>query len=282
MLAKPQIAVQMMMLKGKVEELGIFATLEKLSEMGYRAIEVSQIDMCEENVQELERARDELGINICALSCATVPSDHGFVVEVLRDQFDKIVADAKRLESKYLRIGGLPGNCYGNYENYLKYAEELNDYGRRLSEHGLKLFYHHHHYDFEKQNSKYLFDLIVENTNPEYVGFELDVHWLHKAGVNINEWIEKLEGRVELVHLKDYRIKTPSKFEGEADFLYGGVQFAEIGEGNFDFNSIITSCERAGVRYMPIEQDDTYGKDPFESLQISMDNLKEMGYSKYF
>ena len=108
------------------------------------------------------------------------------------------------------------------------------------------------------------------------------MHWIHRAGQDPVKWIEKLEGRVELVHLKDYRIKTPDLSYFNMDKFFNCVQFAEIGEGLLDFHRIIAACERSAVQYMPIEQDDTYGRDPFESLQISMDNLKEMGYGKYF
>ena len=70
--------------------------------------------------------------------------------------------------------------------------------------------------------------------------------------------------------------------KGDMSVFFNTVQFAEIGEGNLDFKAIIEACERTGVKYLPIEQDDTYGRDPFESLQISMDNLKALGFSEYF
>ncbi|MFL6556355.1 MAG: sugar phosphate isomerase/epimerase, partial [Bacillus sp. (in: firmicutes)] len=70
---KGKIGVQMMMLKGKVEELGAYETMRKVSELGYHAVEVSQIPMTPENVAELKRASVDFDIKIAALSAAVEP-----------------------------------------------------------------------------------------------------------------------------------------------------------------------------------------------------------------
>lgn len=288
-MAKPQIAVQMMMLAGKVKELGLFETLKKVNDMGFKAVEISQVDMSEENVAAMEKAVNELGMNICSLSAYTAQIHPSFPVESFDLHFDKIVSDAKRLDVKYLRIGSLPFTHYGQPEKFIEYAKEIDMWGAKLREHGIKLFYHNHHCEFDKVDGKVLFDHLVENTSAENIGFEIDVHWIQRAGLNPVKFIKKMAGRAELVHLKDYRIVTPSQEDlmsslakGSMDVFFNTIQFAEIGEGNLDFEEIIAVCEETGVKYLPIEQDDTYGRDPFESLQISMDNLKKLGYAEYF
>lgn len=288
-MAKPQIAVQMMMLAGKVKELGLFETLKKVNDMGFKAVEISQVDMSEENVAAMEKAVNELGMNICSLSAYTAQIHPSFPVESFDLHFDKIVSDAKRLDVKYLRIGSLPFTHYGQPEKFIEYAKEIDMWGAKLREHGIKLFYHNHHCEFDKVDGKVLFDHLVENTSAENIGFEIDVHWIQRAGLNPVKFIKKMAGRAELVHLKDYRIVTPSQEDlmsslakGSMDVFFNTIQFAEIGEGNLDFEEIIAACEETGVKYLPIEQDDTYGRDPFESLQISMDNLKKLGYAEYF
>lgn len=70
---KGKIGVQMMMLKGKVEELGIYETMRRINELGYRSVEVSQIPMTAENVSELKRASADFDIQIAALSAALEP-----------------------------------------------------------------------------------------------------------------------------------------------------------------------------------------------------------------
>lgn len=281
MMSKPQVAVQMMMLKEQIKSDGIYNVLKKLKDMGYNAVEISQVEMSEENITNMKKAIDELDMNICALSTVTENFHPQFKVDTLKDDFDKIVEYSKLLDCKYLRIGALPFNYMGSEEQYYKFAKELNEYGKKLKEHGIKLFYHNHHFEFVKFDGKYGLDILLENTDPEYLGFELDVHWIQRGGGNPVDLIKKLKGRVELVHLKDYRIAVPETMTGYED-LFKMVQFAEIGEGSLNFVEIIKACEESNVEYMPIEQDMTYGRDPFESLQISMKNIKEMGFKEYF
>ena len=95
MMTKGKIGVQMMMLKGKVEELGAYETMRKVNELGYHAVEVSQIPMTPENVAELKRASQDFDIKIAAMSAALEPMLPGAPGETLINDFDKIVNDCK-------------------------------------------------------------------------------------------------------------------------------------------------------------------------------------------
>ena len=102
------------------------------------------------------------------------------------------------------------------------------------------------------------------------------------------EFIRRYAGRIRLLHLKDYRIaQLPVPGEGFdmkaffADF-FNLVEFAEVGEGNLPIRECIEAGLAGGSEYFLIEQDDTYGRDPFESLKISRDNLIAMGYGDWF
>ena len=78
------------------------------------------------------------------------------------------------------------------------------DYAHKFAEHGIKLYYHTHHLEFQKFDGEYLLDIIKNNTTK--LGFELDVHWIQRAGVNPVEFVKQYKGRISLLHLKDYRI----------------------------------------------------------------------------
>ncbi|NMA94893.1 MAG: sugar phosphate isomerase/epimerase [Clostridiales bacterium] len=282
-----KIGVQMMMLRGKVEELGIYETMKQLSELGYSCVEVSQIPMTEENVQGLKKACEDFSMEVAALSAGLEPMMPGAPGETLSTHFDKIVDDCKTLNSRFVRIGMLPINLMGSKEKVLDFARRADEMAERLSEHGIDLYYHNHHVEFQKFDGKYLLDLILETTTK--LGFELDVYWIQTGGENPVEYIKRYKGRMELLHLKDYRI-------GQLDlsFLEGGdrsgfmqafsnvVQFAEVGEGNLDMKSIIEVGVECGAKYFLIEQDNMYGRDPFDALKTSRDNLKKMGYRDWF
>ena len=140
--------------------------------------------------------------------------------------------------------------------------------------------------EFSKYDGKYLMDIMVEESDPEYLGFELDVHWLQRGGVNPLEWIKKLEGRTKIIHIKDYRIAQTFDMSGGVAGIMRAmadvVEFAEIGEGNLDIKSIIDLAEETGVEHIFIEQDNTYGRDPYDSLEISARNLRSLGYEDRF
>lgn len=284
-----KIGVQAMMLKGSFSELGAFETLRKVSAIGYNAVEISQIPMTPENVSELDRSRTELGMDIAALSVA-METPKGMPADSLKDHFDKIVDDAKRLDSKLLRIGMLPFPAMKSMGALVDFAKQANEYAERLQEQGIGLYYHNHHIEFAKYDGKYMLDIIADNSPA--MGMEIDVHWVQRGGLDPVRTLEKYAGRTAMVHLKDYRIgQMPESsfglletgdFAGFMAEFKNVVQFAEVGEGNLDFPSIIPAAEAAGARYLLVEQDELYGRTVWDVLQTSYDNLAAMGHGDLF
>jgi sugar phosphate isomerase/epimerase len=284
-----KIGVQAMMLKDSFAEVGAFETLRKVSEIGYNAVEISQIPMSPENVAELDRSRSELGMDIAALSVA-METPKGRPGDSLAEHFDKIVDDAKRLDSRLLRIGMLPFTAMTSIGAVVDFAKQANDYAERLQEQGLGLYYHNHHIEFAKFDGKYMLDIIAENSPA--MGMEIDVHWVQRGGLDPVRTLEKYAGRTAMVHLKDYRIGTlPEEAFGLLDSgdimgfmteFKNVVQFAEVGEGNLDFASIIPAAQAAGAEYLLVEQDELYGRTVWEALQTSYDNLIALGQAELF
>lgn len=258
-------------------------TFERVKAAGLSYFELSQVDMTDEYIDQVLEASAKHGVTVMSTSLNYKPlfgpNAKGFDVE---KDMDRIIAANKRLGVTYVRDSLIPSICIHNEEGYYKAAEDLNRYGKILKENGLKLYYHNHHFEFEKYHGKTGFELLVENTDPELVGFEIDVHWIQRAGQDPVKWIKRLAGREDMVHLKDYRIyfpdgqQTPEIFHKEQC-----IQFAEIGEGNLDMKAIIEASVEGGAIYLPIEQDQTYGKDPFDCIRTSVKNICDMGFEKY-
>jgi sugar phosphate isomerase/epimerase len=278
-----------MMLKDSFAEVGAFETLRKVNAIGYNAVEISQIPMSPENVAELDRSRTELGMDIAALS-VNIEGRKGMPVESLADNFDKIVDDAKRLDTSLLRIGMIPFGALKSLDSVVEFAKQANGYAERLQEQGISLYYHNHHIEFAKFDGKYMLDIIAENSPA--MGMEIDVHWVQRGGLDPVRTLEKYAGRTAMVHLKDYRIgQMPESSFGlleKGDFrgfmadFRNAVQFAEVGEGNLDFPSIVPAAVAAGARYLLVEQDDLYGRTVWDALQTSYDNLVAMGHANLF
>lgn len=283
-----RIGVQAMMLKDEFVANGPFETLRKVREIGYRAVEISQVPMTAENVAELARARDELGIEIAAISATLTPGPMGG--DSLQNDLDKIVADAKALGTDMVRIGMLPFDAMASLDKVLAFCDASNEAAAKLAEHGISLYYHNHHIEYMKYDGRYLLDIIADRA--PLMGLEIDVHWVQRGGHDPVRDLLKYADRVAMVHLKDYRIAAmpPTAFEALAAgdlpafmaAFTGVVQFAEVGEGNLDFPSIVETSIQIGARYLLVEQDDQYGRTPLECLQTSYDNLVAMGFAELF
>jgi sugar phosphate isomerase/epimerase len=280
-----RIGVQAMMLKTQFAADGAFPTLKRLSDLGFHAVEISQIPMSETNIDQIDRARVELGMEVAALS-ASLETPVGAPGESLTADFDKIVADCKRLSCHMVRIGMMPFSAMATQQALLDFCSRSNEMAARLAETGIGLYYHNHHNEFAKYDGTYILDIIRDKAPS--MRFELDVHWIHRGGRDPVTVLKDYAGLVDLVHLKDYRIgQIPTTaFEAlqtgdHTTFMAaftGIVQFAEVGEGNLDITAIINQSLTSGAKYLLIEQDDQYGRDPFDCLTTSRDNLIKLGY----
>jgi sugar phosphate isomerase/epimerase len=285
----PKIGVQAMMLKDEFAASGLFPTLEKVAAIGYHAIEVSQIPMTPHSVTELDRARSDLGMEIASLS-AGFTGPVGAPNDSLTRDFDKIVADCRRLDVSIVRIAMLPFAAMGNLETVLEFCDTSNELAQRLNDQGIGLSYHNHHIEFAKYDGQHLLDLIADRA--PLVGLEVDVHWVARAGLDPVRVLEKFGDRVTMVHLKDYRIgRMPEDalaaaktgdITGVAAAFESMVEFAEVGEGNLDFRSIIATCARIGPQYLLVEQDDCYGRAALECLRTSHANIVALGFGDLF
>jgi len=214
----------------------------------------------------------------------------GMPGDSLQKDFDKIVQDAKQLDAHLLRIGMLPLTALRSVDDVINFATQANECAARLREQGIDLYYHNHHVEFAKTDGKYLLDVIADNSPA--MGLEIDVHWVQRGGLDPVRTIDKYAGRAAMIHLKDYRIGElpPEAFEllqkGDIkafmEQFKNVVQFAEVGEGNLDFESIIAHAQTAGAQYLLVEQDELYGRTVWQALQTSYDNLMALGAADLF
>ena len=296
-----KLGVILMVIKDKVQELGVYEAMRQYAEIGFKSAEISQIPMTPENVAEFKRAMDDFGFTVDSMTASLEPMKlpggapmrpGGMLppgkdgklppirkMENLQDDYDKIVADCKTLGCHYLRIGMLPMQYAASKELLIEFAKKADAMAEKLEADGISLYYHNHHLEFAKYDGKTALEIIRDNSTK--LGFEIDVHWCWRGGHDPVKVIKEFGSRAKLIHLKDYRIGQidPSKgFAAMADI----VQFAEIGEGSLDFPAIINTAKETGAEFFFIEQDNTYGRDPYDSLRISAENIKKMGFTDLF
>ena len=279
------IGVQLMMVRDEIATRGMYPVLQRIADLGYRSVEVSQLPTDEANVAALERAGRELDLRVAALSVGLKkgPTTTG---DALDADFDKIVADCRRLDCRFTRIGMMPFEAMVSKDAVIGFARDAEQAAQRLAEAGITLAYHTHHVDFAKHDGETLFD-IVRRVSPT-LHYEIDVHWVQRGGRDPVAVLREFAGSVELVHLKDYRVATlpesglellkAGDFAGFMQEFSNLVQFAEVGQGTLDFAAVIQQALAGGAEHLLVEQDELYGRNPFDCLADSINHIRSLGY----
>jgi len=189
---------------------------------------------------------------------------------------DEAMKRAEAYGVKILGLPSIPGDMLNSVEGFTAYAARLNELAKPYKGTGFQLQYHNHAQEFRnfpQLNGKAGMAILIEETDPDLIVFELDTHWMSAAGCDCVQWIGKVKGRIPIVHFKDYAID----WKAEATDM-GGVhkRYAEIGQGNINWPPIVEACVAAGVKWYVVEQDRTV-LDEFECLRISIDYMRGMG-----
>lgn len=232
----------------------IARTLRKVRQIGYEAVQLSALGPIE--TAELKRILDGEGL---AVAATHVPWSR------LRDETQAVIDEHHLLGCRYVAVGSMPAEYReAGAEGYARFAREASAVARQLKAAGLVFSYHNHSFELERFGGRTGLEILYSEGDPELFTAAIDTYWIQHGGGDPADWIRRLKGRVPLVHLKDMAIR-------------GGEQvMAEVGEGNLNWPAILAACREAGVVWYLVEQD-VCPRDPFESLAISLRNLKAMG-----
>lgn len=235
------------------DEKGVSDSLAKLHAMGYEYLQVSAF--CEMKAQRLKEIADENKLEIVITH--TNPT-------LILENTDAVIDAHKALGCSYVGIGCMPLKYQTGIDGMREFLKDYDHPARALREAGMKLEYHNHSLEYGKLDGKIMLDRLAEETDPTLWGFTLDVFWTQLGGRCPARQIEMLKGRIDVCHLKDLAL------------VDGKPQTAAVLDGNICFDEILFACESTGVKYAMVEQDDTYGKNPFDELELSLRNLKRL------
>ena len=130
-------------------------------------------------------------------------------------------------------------------------AEVFNHAGKVLAEHGIKFFYHTHGYEFEPYGNGTLFDLLMSQTDPKLVRYQMDVFWIVHPGQDPVKLLNQYGNRFELMHVKDMKVGTKGDLTGKSD-VNNDVM---LGTGVMDWPAILSAAKHAGVKWYFIEDE---------------------------
>lgn len=169
-----------------------------------------------------------------------------------RDDPEGAAREAKALGLQYVGCAWISHNGAFDEKQCRAAAAVFNRAGEACAKQGIRFFYHNHGYEFEKYGDGTLFDLLMAETNPKFVYFQMDVFWTVFPAQDPVKLLEKYGNRWQLMHLKDMR-------KGLAlGSLSGGTDVKNdvtLGTGQIDLPAVLRAAKKAGVKYYFIEDE---------------------------
>jgi len=230
---------------------GLAESLRKVADIGYRTVQIS--GTCPYDPLWMKAELDRNG-----LECIITHTD----ADRIRLEPAAVAREHAQFGCRYVGLGMYRFNV----ENGLTPDTFVDAYvpaARTLRENGAYFMYHNHALEFQKVDGKLILEHLAERVSPEDMGFTLDTYWVQVGGGDPAQWLERLAGRIPVIHLKDCAYSQ---------------QMAVVGEGNINFDRVFEKAEAGGTQYMMVEQDNCNGEDPFDCLRRSYQYLRAHGF----
>ena len=258
------------------------STLKAVKDAGYEAIELNDFMIHKTGlvVKLLTKAAgmpvgnggkldwpkliEESGLSVISLHC---------YLDAIEENPQMVAEEAKCFGTDTVVVTAMYRFDYSNIEEVRNLAQRLNNAGEELSHYGIRLLYHNHNAELQRVSlDKTAYDIIIEETDPEYVNFEFDSYWMVDGGANVPEVMEKLGERLKLWHINDrgYRKSGPYMtplLEEDA---------VELGYGNMDLETLSEIAVKNGVEGVILEtHKNWYDNNPVRSLELSADFMQK-------
>ncbi len=217
-------------------------TLDLVKKTGFTDIEFS--NLFGQTAADIRRMIDERGIKC---------SSFGVGYEDLTGKTEEVAKNARTLGAKYVRVAGFPHSKTGLTLDEAKQAiAEFNRVGKILKDqYGLTLVYHNHGFEFQPYEKGTLFDYIMQQTNPRYVSFEMDILWVHFPGQDPVALLKKYGNRFRLMHVKDLKKGVEGNLSGGTS----GENDVALGTGQINIPAVLKAAQRSAIEHYYIEDE---------------------------
>ena len=205
-----------------------------------------------------ERLVRESGLNVVSV--------HQDLGSIERDA-KAVAAEARKFGVDKIVITGMYRFDYGDETAVHNLANRLNEAGKSLAEQGIRLLYHNHNCELRKVTpQKCAYDILLEETDPEYVNFEFDSYWFTEGGADAKLWMRRLGKRMKLWHIND----RGTRMTGPAMTPILKTDSMELGTGNMDLDGMAELAKENGVEAVILESHRNWiDNSPVKSLQLS-------------
>jgi sugar phosphate isomerase/epimerase len=216
-------------------------TLAALAQIGYKEVELA--GLYGKTPADFRKLLEANGLS--------APATHVGLPR-LRDNLNELLDEAATLGHHWIVVPSLDAADRNTVDGLRRVAESLNQAGRRARERGMRVGYHNHEGEFRPIEGQLPYDILLANTDPALVDFELDLFWIKRAGADTLAYFAKHPGRFFALHVKD--MATDGKM-------------VNVGEGSIDFAGIFAQADRAGVKHYFVEHDQP--TDPIADARVS-------------
>lgn len=225
-------------------------TLRKVAAIGYKEVEFA--GYMGRTPAEVKRSLKQAGLS--------APAEH-VDLETLEKDWNATVEAAHTVGHEYLVVAWIDAARRSTIDEYKRIADIFNQLGRQANAAGLRFGYHNHAYEMAPLEGQVPYDVLLQNTDPELVCFEMDLYWTTDGGKDPLAYFAKYPGRFPLVHVKD---RTANG------------QMVDVGQGTIDWAAIFAHRKQAGIKHEFVEHDEP--GDPFASITASYDYLRALRF----
>jgi sugar phosphate isomerase/epimerase len=244
-----RIGLQLYTVRGAMQE-SVDRTLEQVAAIGYDEVEFA--GYFDRSPQQIRALLDLHGLS--------APAAH-LPLESFENDWEATLAAAATVGHRYVILPSLPPTDRTGLDAYRSFAERFNRFGERAKAAGLVFGYHNHDFEFAPQDGRIPYDVLLEETDPTLVAFEMDLFWITKAGGDPSAYFSDHPGRFHLVHVKD---------------MSADGSMTDVGAGTLDFASWFALGRQAGIRHYIVEHDEP--AEPFTSIAASYHYLHALRY----
>ncbi|WP_094545530.1 sugar phosphate isomerase/epimerase family protein [Petroclostridium xylanilyticum] len=243
----PRVGLQLYTIKEEIQK-DYLGTLEKVAQVGYEGVEFA--GFYKTPVERIKQKINELNL---------LPAGVHVIIDELENNFEHHLKYCNLLEIQTIICPFIPDKYISSKEVTLQTAKRFNRLGKECKVNGFNFLFHIHGNEFYLFDGKYAIDLLIENTDPEYVNFEFDTFWVEYANIDSLELYKKYASRIPYIHFKDMKDKESKKG-------------TEVGTGIVDIPEIIKVSKEYTLKWFVVEQE-AFDISPLESIKISYKNL---------
>nr|WP_199076009.1 sugar phosphate isomerase/epimerase [Pedobacter sp. ASV19] len=253
--ANKKVGIQLYSLRDQLPK-DVKGVIRKVAQAGYKEVETYGYSVKDKfwglDPKAFRSLLNETGLK--------APSGHygmdNFIQTGNAEELKTYIEAANIVGGSYITVPWLGDELRKDLDGFKNVAAKLNQAAELCKASGLKLAYHNHDFEFKSHDGKTGYDVLLKETDPRLVQFEMDLYWVVRSGNDPVKLFEEHSGRFPMWHVKDMDKADPS-------------HNTEVGNGSIDFKEIFKHSKLAGLKHAFLEQENNYVPDPFESIKKS-------------